>query len=221
MRLTLSKLALGAVHGIYGREGNRLPERMRYLEPAAAKSFLELEGVVVSDMLRSPESSLAARRRSRGAQPPGWSGHNYGLSIDLSVTKTLRNRGENKTELDAYMLERGWYCHRLDHKRKREEWHYNHGIGPYVKDRDRYNSAALERRIQADFADAWDFPSQVLQSYLQDLKLYLGEIDGIVGPLSKEAVRAFQRAWLLRVDGIAGRRTRRTLALVTAGRVLV
>ncbi|HEX7066132.1 MAG TPA: peptidoglycan-binding protein [Bacillales bacterium] len=43
-----------------------------------------------------------------------------------------------------------------------------------------------------------------LQSQLQNLDYYHGEIDGSYGPLTEEAVRDFQRANNIAVDGIAG-----------------
>jgi peptidoglycan hydrolase-like protein with peptidoglycan-binding domain len=56
-----------------------------------------------------------------------------------------------------------------------------------------------------------------IQSYLAQLKMYGGEIDGNVSTqLFREAVMVFQRAWDLDVDGDAGIMTQRTLAFVTA-----
>ena len=46
------------------------------------------------------------------------------------------------------------------------------------------------------------------QVALRSHGLYRGPIDGIRGPLTKRAVRAFQRREGLRVDGIVGPRTR-------------
>lgn len=56
-------------------------------------------------------------------------------------------------------------------------------------------------------------PSQVpgLQVALRAHGLYRGAIDGIAGPMTKRAVRAFQHRNRLAVDGIAGPRTRREL----------
>ncbi|MGH3091692.1 MAG: peptidoglycan-binding protein, partial [Gaiellaceae bacterium] len=50
-----------------------------------------------------------------------------------------------------------------------------------------------------------------LQAALRARGLYLGQIDGIPGPLTDRAVRRLQRRHGLRVDGIAGPRTRRAL----------
>lgn len=50
-----------------------------------------------------------------------------------------------------------------------------------------------------------------LQSALDSKGLYRGHVDGIRGPLTRQAIRAFQRRRGLQVDGIAGRKTRRAL----------
>ena len=112
MPLTLVALTGDQVRGIYGKRKNELPERMRYLSPAAAQSYVEdlSSVVVVSDMFRSAESSLQAKRERRGAQRPAYSGHNYGYSIDIDVGATMKALGLNtKRELDAWMNARGWY----------------------------------------------------------------------------------------------------------------
>lgn len=55
-------------------------------------------------------------------------------------------------------------------------------------------------------------PSQVpgLQVALRAHGLYPGAIDGIAGPMTKRAVRAFQRRNGLAANGVAGPRTRAT-----------
>jgi hypothetical protein len=50
-----------------------------------------------------------------------------------------------------------------------------------------------------------------LQVALREHGVYRGEIDGIAGPLTAQAVRAFQRKARITVDGIAGPQTRRAL----------
>ena len=50
-----------------------------------------------------------------------------------------------------------------------------------------------------------------LQVALKQRGFYKGEIDGVAGPLTAQAVRDFQRSKRLRVDGLAGRQTRRAL----------
>jgi murein DD-endopeptidase MepM/ murein hydrolase activator NlpD len=50
-----------------------------------------------------------------------------------------------------------------------------------------------------------------LQVAMRALGLYRSTVDGIVGPLTRNSVRTFQRRRGLQVDGIAGPRTRRAL----------
>jgi peptidoglycan hydrolase-like protein with peptidoglycan-binding domain len=64
----------------------------------------------------------------------------------------------------------------------------------------------LPATAQASRADA-----AALQVAMRALGLYRSTIDGIAGPLTRDAVRTFQRRHDLLVDGIAGPQTRRAL----------
>jgi murein DD-endopeptidase MepM/ murein hydrolase activator NlpD len=50
-----------------------------------------------------------------------------------------------------------------------------------------------------------------LQAGLKSLQFYRGYVDGIRGPLTRQAISAFQRSHGLNADGIAGPQTRRAL----------
>ena len=218
LRLDLVAIPSDKVRGIYGTGNDRLPKRMRWLHPDAAASFVKL-GVVVSDMFRSAESSLWAIRNRKGACRPGYSGHNYGQSIDLAIRRSLRALSlDSKRGLDEHMQGYGWYCHRRDHRQGFESWHYNFGVSSYIRDSDKRTSSALERLLRDRFGAAWKMSAEHIQGALAELGLYRGAIDGDLGPISKEATRAFQRCWGLAVDGIPGKRTQRTLSYVTASR---
>src|SRR5688500_12568851 len=95
-----------------------VPKRMRFLHPEAAESLVGLEGdtggFVYSDIYRSAESSLAARRIKRGVQRPGYSGHNYGFSVDLDIEEIMRTKKILYRDIIHLMQKRGWYCHRRD-----------------------------------------------------------------------------------------------------------
>lgn len=227
--LNLRQLPAGEVRGVYviGGVRNRLPARALYLHPAAADSFLGPvhEVTVVSDMFRSPESSLAAVRSGRGARPPGFSGHNYGLSIDIDVRATMRALAvTSKADLDRWMERAGWYCHRRDHQMtplKGECHHFNFlGIGARISPKVRSTSGYLEAKIIALYGDALRLDAVEAQTTLRDLRMYGGDIDGIWGPLSREACRAFQRAWGLAASGKLDAATQRTLAYVGCQRRL-
>lgn len=227
MILQLCALPSQSVRGVYkvGGVDGRMPARALFLEPAAARSFLRdlADVVTVSDVFRSAESSLAAVRAGRGAKAPGFSGHNYGLSIDLDIEATWRAlrgaaRRPDKELLDGWMAERGWYCHRSDHapaswKPINEAWHFNFLPGHTWG---KSSPAALEARIVGLYVNRFELNVVAQQAYLQQLRLYRGEADGDAGPLTREAVRVFQRAWGLAETGKADAKTQRTLAYVSA-----
>jgi peptidoglycan hydrolase-like protein with peptidoglycan-binding domain len=216
--------------GIYGPQADQLPTRMRFLHPDAAASFMRIERgprrLRVSDMWRSAESSAQARNQKRGVQPPGRSGHNFGFAMDLDVDWMLSQYQLSKPQLDSFMNENGWYCHRKDHLRDSESWHFNFFGG----ESDRYltisgpfgsTSAGLEAKIQDVYGKSFLLGSRELQTALRTLRLYGGDIDGEIGPLSVEAIKAFQRTWELPVTGTAGPDTQRLLAFVTCERQIV
>ena len=100
------------VRGIYGPNKDSMPARMRWLRPDAAASFAQIADVVtVSDMFRSPDSSLQAVREGRGAAAPGRSSHNYGRAIDVDIDHTMRDlKFTTKRALDDFMAGHGWHC---------------------------------------------------------------------------------------------------------------
>lgn len=225
MPLDLKLKRVTTVVGIYGPKKDELPERMRFLEPEAADNFDTnlSHTMVVSDMFRSPEASLKAAREQKFALPPGFSAHNYGLAIDIDVKASMKRGGfETKAALDYWMEGRGWYCHRMDHRLDSESWHYNY-LGSYpvlkgVKNR----ASSIESKINKLYSRGWEFENgSEIQAGLAALKLYGGALDGLLGKLTKEAIRVFQRAWGLNDTGIADLRTLRTLAYVNCTRSVI
>jgi hypothetical protein len=217
--LRLELVRVEVPHGYYD---GKLPERMRLLLPDVSPAFDWVNNAVVTDMYRAPESSLAARRKKRGVQAPGYSAHNFGFAIDLDVSATKKRGGwKNKYQLDMYMQSHGWLCHRRDHEEGPECWHYNHGIGSFVAVRDRSTSPAVERCIQNMWGHQLHPDDAECQRLLSKLGMYSGAIDGQIGPLSREAIRVFRRAWDLGDSPTLDARTRRTLAVVAAERVII
>lgn len=225
LTLRLVPLPASLVRGIYGKTKDVMPERLRYLAPDVAPHYAAISSwAVVSDMFRTAESSLAAVRAGRGAQPPGYSAHNYGIAVDLDLGQSMRRGGfKSKGELDERMEADGWFCHRRDHAIAFEAWHYTWlGVGaaisPKVKTIVGYTEAAIVARYGAQLAP----DDAEAQRMLAKLGMYRGDIDGDIGPRSREAIGAFQRAWgvparMGKLDG----RTRRTLAYVAAEREIV
>lgn len=226
-------LQFASLPELRGPEGaayfGRLPLRMRYLEPTAAAALMALEmdtgGLVYTDMYRTPEASFAAKNaRPTITKAPGKSGHNFGLSVDLDVEGTLAHRGWKYSELLSVMSDHGWHCHRLDGKQgMHESYHFNH-LGPdpathlllaKIDDHNTWDDP-VEGRIQELYGKDFDLSTFEIQHALATKGLYLGKLDGDIGPMSQKAIRTFQGAWGLTVDGVPGPMTQRLLALVTA-----
>lgn len=53
----------------------------------------------------------------------------------------------------------------------------------------------------------FELPSNNIQAALKNAGYYSGNIDGKIGPASKEAIKSFQRDNGLEADGVCGRRT--------------
>jgi hypothetical protein len=208
-------------HGIYDCDGDgrraEMPIRALWLAPAAAVSYNAhlAEVVTVSDMFRSADSSLAALRAKRGAAAPGRSAHNYGRAIDVDIAATMRKlQLPDKRALDAWLAERGWHCWREDHDaRAREAWHYYYGAGPAgYPSPPTYRKGSAVAWWTAEMAATYPVALDVRrrQRALAATGFYSGQLDGIMGPLSRLALSAFARAW--------GSSDDRTLAFVEWGK---
>lgn len=230
LQLKLKKVP--GVVGIYGKTKDQFPASMSMLHPEAAAAYADAIKAVgplkVSDMYRSAEQSLAACREKTGVMPPGWSAHNYGLAIDIDVDFILKATKRDKPTLDRAMLSAGWWCHRKDGRRGMEDWHYTYfGVGkaaqPFldVAEDDRTIQKATEAKIVATYGDELKLDPFEAQAALKKLGFYSGAIDGVIGPRGKEALSAFQRAWCLTENGKLDVKTERTLALVSADKIII
>ena len=124
----------------------------RRLKPDAALSFVKhlSPAIRVTDMWRSAAGGLATILK-KGGRSPGYSGHNYGHSIDIGVSEALEELGfKRKYQLDDWMRSRGWHCWRLDGKRSREEWHYDFDR-PMPAQGDDSGDDALQRQLSAPY----------------------------------------------------------------------
>ncbi len=224
--LQLRLVRVPSVVGIYGPTKDQFAARMSYLQADACQAYQAAAKALhlrVSDMFRTADESLRARATKQGVQAPGYSAHNYGMAIDIDTDTVMASANLDKPALDRAMESFGWWCHRKDGRRGSEDWHYSFlGVGqaaqPYLDaaKASTVRAAAVEARIKATFgADLLLSPDEA-QIGLARMKLYHGEIDGRFGGGSREALKAFQRAWSLPVTGELDARTERTLAYVTA-----
>lgn len=208
----------------------QVPKRMRFMAPDVGPALLLLDkatgGYIYTDMWRSADSSLAARRVKRGVQRPGYSPHGFGFSVDLDLYAIMKEKKIKYGDILEVMKAHNWYCHRQDGAGpdESEAWHFNYlGDDPHkylqhvdVNDHGTWASAVEARILERYGLDFVMSPVQI-QSYLGQLKMYGGEVDGnSSSSLFREAVMVFQRAWDLDVDGVPGIMTQRTLAFVTA-----
>lgn len=214
IKLTNVPPCLG-IYDVKGVDHPSMPARMRLLHPEAADAFHTIsDSVTVSDMYRSPESSLQAVRSGRGALRPGYSAHGFGFAIDIDIHTTMKAiKAKTKVELDEFMEKHGFYCHRQDHRIDSEAWHYNFlGFGAMVSGR--LSSDEVEELIMSLYGAELSPSDTECQRLLAKLRMYGGEIDGDIGPRSREAIRVFKRAWGLLPDDHIDTIFRRTLAFV-------
>lgn len=229
MKLKLQALP-PETRGIYRVNGvvGRLPPSALYLAPDVAEAFALLTEatrghLVFSGIWRSAEQSLQAIQEKAGVQPPGYSGHNYGLSFDLALDNfrppgspkqsryergSLARLGWLYSELVECLAEHHFYCHRADGKRGFEDWHFN--FLPY----EAHGASSIEAEIQLRHASDFQLDDRAAQKALQKIGLYLGALDGIWGPRSQTAFEAFGRAWKCPSGNVAI--AMRTLAFVAA-----
>lgn len=228
MELKLARMPVEKVRSRYRRDRSAgFPVRLGFLHPEALVAFVAMQEacgwlIVLSDGWRAAIVSLEkkyppGKPANKYSQFPAHSGHNFGYSIDVDVPATLRLTGWSKRELDDFMASFGFYCHRRDHKRGKEEWHYN-ALFIGAVDWMRYATAtrtsqALERMVVGTYGDTWRVTQKQAQRGLKLLGLYPGEIDGKWGNWSKVAARSFQRAWHLKEDGVIGVKSGRVLQL--------
>lgn len=204
-----------------------MPRQWARLYPTVATAFQRMEaqlgGLIYTGMFRTAEASFAARKKKTGVQQPAYSGHNYGFSVDIAVDATLEDKRWKYPRLLRRLSELGWYCHRRDGRRGMEDWHFNY-FGPMVgnhMERIDTNKAgtwasAVEHMIIYYYGSELELGAVQIQAALKKLKMYGGEIDGVLGPLSKEGWHAFQRAWELDKQPFTDSITQRVLAYVAA-----
>lgn len=229
MELKLAPLPRKKIRSHYKKGDFGFPSRMSFLHPKCAAAFVEMQmaagwDIVLTDAWRA--GAMSRKRKypkgkpmRRSTKAPAHSGHNYGFSIDIDTAATMKRMKLSKKELDAFMARFGFVCHRKDHRRAIEDWHYNAlvlGGGPerWLKESKwrRSTARSVEMMIREAYGDYWSPSTKQKQVYLKFLGMYSGKIDGDFGPKSKAAAREFQRQWHLKVDGVIGKKTSRVLA---------
>jgi hypothetical protein len=227
MQLRLVKLP-ATLRGIYGTEKKLGPQQL-WAHPDLEDSIAKLESagvrLIFSDIFRSAKGSLDARRAKPGiVQPPGYSAHNYGLAIDIDHAAMMKELGISKKQLDESLAKYGLYCHRVDHELASEAWHYN-CLGPnpdqWLKKGAKSTAEAIEAKIISIYGSDFTMTDTGLREALASLTINpesQAKIKAANEVQLAEHIRVFQLMWDLSVDGVAGPKTKRTLALVSATR---
>src|SRR5678809_596778 len=178
----------------------KVPHRARYLAPDAARSLLAIDaGLVYTDIFRSPQAQREAYHQKVGVQRPGYSGHGYGLAVDLDVGATLRQCKMSYPQLIDLMQEGDWHCHRRDlDPRGHESWHFNYGVGRYLD------------QVDPQDPNTWSLPAElnILARYGDQMHMEPADIQAALAAMNLNVIK-FQMAWSLRPDGIAGPKTQR------------
>lgn len=225
MKLILSELPESLRGPSDSSYKGHVPKRARLMHPSAAAALLALPflgKLIFTDVFRSAEVSLMALRSKRGVKFPSYSGHNFGLSFDLDVHATLLALGKRYPDLIDMLGDHSFFCHRRDMDGSASEsWHFNAILKKEYMDlalpHDRGSWDQPVEQVMWDlYGQDFSYDGHELQRKLVKLGLYHGEIDGSIGPLSQEAIMAFQRTWGLRPSGVAARTEQRLLAYVTA-----
>lgn len=160
-----------------------------------------------SDMFRTAsEQIVLKKKKGKGASYPGFSGHNFGMSVDIHTNKLF---AQFRCAQKPYSLRKmrqdlatfGWsYI-------QSEEWHFN-----YLNGR-----SSVTQAIDQDFGENWTqkLSVQAIQEILHELGYYNEEVDGLFGTVTKQAVQSFQTEFCLEADGKIGPLTRKVLVVST------
>jgi hypothetical protein len=215
------------VPGIYPR-GGPMPERMAKLVQKAALSLQDVYKDVVnegghlylSDCFRTAAAQRKAHldylsgRKSSYSPDTCSSVHEAARAIDIDAFDTGIGHARVRAILNAH----GW-SNITDSLTGTECWHYEFRGKRWQAYRDQHDAGAMAHAMKeeignvlgaAEAAGRGDDVNWLQTSLNTVLKLRLA-VDGIYGSSTKEAVRTFQKAHGLQVDGVAGPITRAKL----------
>lgn len=111
-------LKLSAIEGLTYYTGQAFPKWGAKMLPEAAAAVRKLEAeqgpLRYTDIFRTADISLHAYATKAGTQPPGYSAHNFGLSIDFDTDGTMKAKGWTYKQMCDVLGQYGFYCHRRD-----------------------------------------------------------------------------------------------------------
>lgn len=220
-----------SVPGIYGTKGNPLPKRMAKLVREAAEALnLVFQDVAqtgghlyLSDMFRSAEEQEQAHndyltgRKSAFSPPSCGSVHEAARAIDIDAFDT----GIGHKLVRGILNKHGW-VNIVDTLTGSECWHYEfrgERWQQYYRD---HGYAAMARAMKTEIDNVLNLEAavkreeeiKVLQTTLNKLYGLNLDVDGMLGPKTRDVVRRFQGEQGLQVDGVPGPITMRKLKQV-------
>lgn len=201
--------------------------RRPFLSHEAALALRTIEkdtdGLIYKDMWRDAVATMAARRIRKSGQLPGYSPHNYGLSVDLDVEALLEQKKIRYEDLLWLMKKRGWYCFRRDGVEGQTGYDHFDFLGEsadYYLSKCNQDPSTWSNAIEIKI---WESYGQNFQTSTKEVQLQLAKIGFFKEPFTehrdmytREAIMAFQRAWDLIQSGSPDMTLCRVLAFVTA-----
>lgn len=216
------------VPGIYGQKGNPLPKRMSKLVREAAEALdkvfqdIDHEGghLFLSDMFRSAEEQEQAHndyltgRKSAYSPPSCGSVHEAARAIDIDAFDT----GIGHRRVREILNKHGW-VNIVETLTGSECWHYEFRGDKWQQYYNQHGYAAMARAMKGEIGNVLNLQDAVakegeiksLQTTLNQLYGLNLDVDGMLGPQTREVVRRFQADHGLQVDGVPGPITKRKL----------
>ena len=165
--------------------------------------------VSFNDMYRSIQEQIVLRKKYPGrAARAGFSGHNYGLCVDIHVNGMFASFRCMQKKYSLMKLRQDLVKFGFTHIES-EAWHFQ-----FLQGR-----ASVSEAVQQDYSQNWRRALTVadVQGMLSTTGYYKMKVDGIYGPGTRAAVLSFQGVCGLQVDGNVGPMTTRCLLLATVG----
>lgn len=209
------------VPGIYGTKGDPLPKRMAKLVREAAvalnKVFQDVAQagghLYLSDMFRSAHEQQQAYndyktgRKSAFSPPSCGSVHEAARAIDIDAFDT----GIGHKRVRDILNKHGW-VNIVETLTGSECWHYEFRGDKWEQYYAQNGYAAMARAMKKDIGNVLNLQQAIdheeeikkVQTALNKLFGSNLEVDGMLGPMTRELVRRFQTEHGLQVDGVPG-----------------
>jgi len=213
----------------YGAKGGQVPRNRAFLAPDAARDFIQLQkdtggDLVFWDVYRSVDRQVLLRKTMPNvANLPGFSAHNFGVALDVSLPSLLdwlRKKGKiATTDGGIRRPDLGW-AGPLNELYSIRQFLASYGFSPINHEAWHFEHRLSYTTFRGYVADVY---KQELDLSTTEIKMGLHELGYDVWPIDEDrngkyalAVMAMQKDHGLVVDGVPGPITKRVLALLCA-----